>query len=98
MASTGFSSRPRGRSMADDPYVFLFARRINNAAPGRATGDPGEILQGTKSPAALVRAGGPDTIAAFAIRPDLADIGGTGGRPPGREQDGDRGRASGMAR
>src|SRR5580693_6120472 len=33
----------------------------------------------------FVGVGGPDTIAVFAIRPAHADIGGTGGRPPGRK-------------
>src|ERR1700733_4880297 len=41
---------------------------------------PGEVLP------LFVGVRGPDTAAVFAIRPDRGDIGGTGGRPPGREQ------------
>jgi hypothetical protein len=37
-------------------------------------------------PAAFVRSGGPDKMAVSAIGPAGADIGGTGGRPPGRQQ------------
>jgi hypothetical protein len=39
-------------------------------------------LCGKSRSEAFVRAGGPDTIAVFAIRPARADIGGYGGSPP----------------
>jgi hypothetical protein len=51
----------------------------------RAGSSPGVEGPGVLAAArSFIRAGGPDTLAVFAVRPARGDIGGHGGRPSGR--------------
>jgi len=76
--------------MTDEPLCSLFGLSPENP------------VNEWSYPETLVRRGGPDTIAVFAIRPVPADIGGSSPRKTtvatGCEADGDRGRTGDLAR
>jgi hypothetical protein len=63
---------------------------LTDFAIGRACLDGGgafwekESIRVLAAARSFIRAGGPDTLAVFAVRPARADIGGHGGRPSGR--------------